>query len=258
MRPADLVAAVERLAAALSPEEVILFGSRAYGMPRPDSDADLLVVLPPGSERTRAIAARAGAIVRDGGTSPLAADVLAYTPAELAAQLAAGNTAVRDALAQGLVLYPASPRSRYAEAASEWSPSGAVRTWLRLAHDDLRSAKALASLDPPPWQNVVFHAQQAVEKALKGAVFHFGGRAARTHDLGELVVHLADLNRDAALALVLAHGRALAEMSRFAVEPRYGEGVEITPAIARAAVATAAGVFERVVGWAGGAGYGIG
>lgn len=37
---------VGRLAAALRPEAIFLFGSRAGGTPRPDSDFDLLVVLP--------------------------------------------------------------------------------------------------------------------------------------------------------------------------------------------------------------------
>lgn len=37
---------VGRLTAALRPEAIFLFGSRASGTPRPDSDFDLLVVLP--------------------------------------------------------------------------------------------------------------------------------------------------------------------------------------------------------------------
>ena len=36
----------ERIARQFQPERIILFGSYAYGQPRPDSDVDLLVVLP--------------------------------------------------------------------------------------------------------------------------------------------------------------------------------------------------------------------
>ena len=36
----------ERIAREFQPERIILFGSYAYGKPRPDSDVDLLVVLP--------------------------------------------------------------------------------------------------------------------------------------------------------------------------------------------------------------------
>jgi predicted nucleotidyltransferase len=36
----------DRIVAEFRPERVILFGSHAYGVPRPDSDVDLLVILP--------------------------------------------------------------------------------------------------------------------------------------------------------------------------------------------------------------------
>src|SRR5438552_19100939 len=39
----------ERLVAQLQPEEIILFGSRAWGTPRDDSDVDLLVILSTGT-----------------------------------------------------------------------------------------------------------------------------------------------------------------------------------------------------------------
>jgi predicted nucleotidyltransferase len=40
-----LVTMVERLRATFSPEAIYLFGSRAYGVPHPGSDIDLLVVV---------------------------------------------------------------------------------------------------------------------------------------------------------------------------------------------------------------------
>lgn len=42
---------VERVVAEVQPLRIILFGSRAKGTPRPDSDIDLLVVMPDGSRR---------------------------------------------------------------------------------------------------------------------------------------------------------------------------------------------------------------
>jgi predicted nucleotidyltransferase len=36
----------ERIVREFNPERIILFGSHAYGTPGPDSDVDLLVVLP--------------------------------------------------------------------------------------------------------------------------------------------------------------------------------------------------------------------
>ncbi|HWE60982.1 MAG TPA: nucleotidyltransferase domain-containing protein [Chloroflexota bacterium] len=38
---------VDRIIAACDPQRVILFGSRACGTARPQSDADFLVVVPP-------------------------------------------------------------------------------------------------------------------------------------------------------------------------------------------------------------------
>jgi predicted nucleotidyltransferase len=49
---------VRRLVDEFDPEEIILFGSRAWGQPRPDSDFDLLVIVsdatePPARRATR-------------------------------------------------------------------------------------------------------------------------------------------------------------------------------------------------------------
>lgn len=48
-----------RLVAEFDPEQVILFGSHAWGAPREDSDIDLFVVVPESSERPLARARRA-------------------------------------------------------------------------------------------------------------------------------------------------------------------------------------------------------
>ena len=42
----NIVELAERIAQQFHPERIILFGSYAYGRPTPDSDVDLLVVLP--------------------------------------------------------------------------------------------------------------------------------------------------------------------------------------------------------------------
>ncbi|MDT8444225.1 MAG: nucleotidyltransferase domain-containing protein, partial [Desulfuromonadales bacterium] len=48
-----------RLVAEFDPEQVILFGSHAWGVPGEDSDIDLFIVVPESSERPLARARRA-------------------------------------------------------------------------------------------------------------------------------------------------------------------------------------------------------
>ena len=43
---------VRRLVAELQPEQIILFGSRAWGEPDEDSDVDLFVIVPDNNERS--------------------------------------------------------------------------------------------------------------------------------------------------------------------------------------------------------------
>lgn len=62
-----------------------------------------------------------------------------------------------------------------------------------------------------------FHAQQAVEKALKAVLSHHQISFRRTHDIAELL----DLLADHGLALP-PHAEDLDEFNPFAVEARYG------------------------------------
>ena len=46
VKPTDVEKVVRKIVDRFRPERIILFGSRAYGTPHPDSDIDLLVVTP--------------------------------------------------------------------------------------------------------------------------------------------------------------------------------------------------------------------
>ena len=69
---------VERLRAAYEPERIYLFGSRARGEGGPDSDYDLLVVVPDGAHGERRGSRLAYQALRGTGT---AVDVLVWTRA---------------------------------------------------------------------------------------------------------------------------------------------------------------------------------
>lgn len=60
----DLAAVLERLIAALHPEQIYVFGSQARGEATPDSDVDLLLIVPhselPGHQRDQAAYHAAG------------------------------------------------------------------------------------------------------------------------------------------------------------------------------------------------------
>ncbi len=74
--PELLQEATRRLVAEFQPEEVILFGSRAWGKPTADSDVDLLVIVRDSTEKPvkRSIRAR-----RSLSDLPFAKDVLVKT-----------------------------------------------------------------------------------------------------------------------------------------------------------------------------------
>ena len=71
---------VEQIVAEFAPLRVVLFGSRAAGTARPDSDVDLLVVMPDGTPRRRAMVEIGARLPRPG----VGIDLLVTTPAALA------------------------------------------------------------------------------------------------------------------------------------------------------------------------------
>lgn len=73
-----------------------------------------------------------------------------------------------------------------------------VAEWIRRAEDDVRVLKLLAE-QPSGFANpICFHAQQAVEKFLKGFLTWQGIACPKTHDLERLLVLVEVVNRDLA------------------------------------------------------------
>lgn len=58
-----------------------------------------------------------------------------------------------------------------------------VRAWFIKAARDLRAAEVLLAADPPLLGEVVFHCQQATEKAMKGFLSWHDRPFGKTHDL---------------------------------------------------------------------------
>lgn len=92
---------IERIISALDPQQIILFGSCAYGRPGPDSDVDLLVVM----ETDDRPAERIMAVSRLLSPRPFPVDIVVRTPGELARDLNRVDSFIRDAVEHGRVLY---------------------------------------------------------------------------------------------------------------------------------------------------------
>jgi predicted nucleotidyltransferase len=90
----------ERIIREFQPERIILFGSYAYGQPRPDSDVDLLVVLP-----FEGKGFRKSLEILDRISPDFAVDLLARQPQDTARRYADGDPLIREALDRGRVLY---------------------------------------------------------------------------------------------------------------------------------------------------------
>jgi predicted nucleotidyltransferase len=91
---------VQQIAARFHPVRIILFGSYAYGKPRPESDVDLVVVMEtPLSETRQAVEILKVTSYRFG------LDLLVYTPQRLAQRLEWGDPFVQEIVTQGKVMY---------------------------------------------------------------------------------------------------------------------------------------------------------
>jgi predicted nucleotidyltransferase len=94
-------AVAERIAKKFHPEKIILFGSYAYGKPRPESDVDLLVVMET-SLRSRQQRLE---ISRALSPRPFPLDIVICTPQQMEERISSGDPFFREILTRGKVLY---------------------------------------------------------------------------------------------------------------------------------------------------------
>jgi predicted nucleotidyltransferase len=88
-----------RIAERFEPEQIILFGSFAYGTPHENSDVDLLVVMPAREELTKA------ARIHLAFEPVFPLDLLVRTPKRLRQRLADGDCFLQEVMTKGIVLY---------------------------------------------------------------------------------------------------------------------------------------------------------
>ncbi len=92
----------ERIVQEFQPERIILFGSYAYGTPTPDSDVDLLVIVP-----FEGKAPRKSLEILNKVDPKFSVDIVVRTPEQVQQRLAWNDFFLRDIMEKGKVLYEA-------------------------------------------------------------------------------------------------------------------------------------------------------
>ena len=118
-----------------------------------------------------------------------------------------------------------------------------TKAWLSKAARDLGAARYELQADSPFVEDIAFHAQQAVEKALKAFLTWHGRAFRKTHNLVELGEASSEL--DPSLEALL---RRAAPLTEYAWKFRYpGLPEEPTAEEAEGALGTARQVYEAVL-----------
>jgi HEPN domain-containing protein len=203
------------------PEKIIVFGSRARGEGRANSDLDLLVVLESVDGDGHMQMALRYALVG----LPVAFDVLAISRENLARTADAVGSFVYPVVREGTVIFGVDDRD--------------AATWLRYAEEDLAAAQRMVEGRGWAPRIACFHAQQAAEKALKAVLVAEGIPLQHTHNL-EL---LRDLVPDALRASRIEGN--LKRLSEWAiVSPYRGAQPDATHSDAETAIARAGEIVE--------------
>jgi predicted nucleotidyltransferase len=97
---AAIQSVVDQIVAGFQPEKIILFGSYAYGTPRPESDLDLCVIMETPLSETEQAAAICRKIQYRFGI-----DLIVCKPQRLAQRLEWGDSFLKEVVSKGVILY---------------------------------------------------------------------------------------------------------------------------------------------------------
>ena len=191
---------------AVAPDTVILFGSRARGDHRPDSDVDLMVVANGNALTAMATARNAAKAYFEAHPPRLGIDIVpmerkSFEYARRARNHVAGQAAKEGIIMNGQRLESSSQRDDGYPAS--WPD---VKERLQAAYRQLGTFNKMMEAGDFPQEDFGFHAQQAVENALKAWMSATDIEYGRVHDLADLArLTLADVAEAQSLAGAQLH-----------------------------------------------------
>ncbi|MCB0165643.1 MAG: HEPN domain-containing protein [Anaerolineae bacterium] len=213
--PAEAIqAVVDYVVQSFEPEQVILFGSYAAGQPQPGSDVDLLVILdaddPRQTQREMALSFQA----------PFGLDILVRTPREITDRVRAGDSFLRNIVANGKILYEKTGYALLQDidmTEPDAKSNRYIQEWVQKAEGDFLAATSLLNLQREGMADAIcFHTQQCAEKYVKAYLTHHRVEFQRTHDLVELLRLCRQI--DAEFSKISA---AMQALNSYSVETRY-------------------------------------
>jgi uncharacterized protein len=98
--PASISKIVNSIVFQFHPQKIILFGSYAYGSPRPESDIDLFVIMD-----TPLKLSQQAIEIRQYLNPLFGLDLIVYTPEALSRRLLLGDSFLQEIITKGKVLY---------------------------------------------------------------------------------------------------------------------------------------------------------
>ena len=206
---------------AVRPESVILFGSRARGDYRPDSDIDLLVISDDHTSRAKRMKAQKTAnetAHRIYGDYWMGTDVV-WMPRDRYDECRNGiNHLAAQAARDGVDMNGEK---------QEYERDQTPFDWADIRQRVINTDRELILMDiviaaNGPQEGIGFHAQQALENILKGWISAFGGEYENTHDLERLISIIKNEPGETDTPAA----EELAWLTEYAVEYRY-EGARL-------------------------------
>ena len=221
---------------AVAPDIVILFGSRARGDHRPESDIDLLVIHQEQRDVAIAIAGRAGTAGLKAKSPDTPVNVIGVTRRQFDYARRSPNHVTAQALRDGVVM--TGENLNYTPDCNDGYPASwpDVKERIQAAYRNLRAFNYLIANPDIDQEIYGFNAQQAVENALKGWISAADLRYTNIHSIDQLAAILlqdrVESDTDAAAQLrylldytashlVEISGNPETWLTRYAVEYRY-------------------------------------